>query len=95
MISPREKHRQVIAEHGELRPSEVARLKTELAALKARSAEIESALNIVPPWQPGIDVKTDEVYSHNGANWRIVQDHTTAAHWEPGSPGLESLYEAV
>lgn len=92
MPTPSEKHRQVLREHGPLKPSEVDRLKTELAALKARSAEIESALNIVPPWRPDIDVKADEVYSHNGSNWRVVQDHTTAAQWEPGSPGLESLY---
>lgn len=67
-------------------------LRAELAALKARSAEIESALNIVPAWQPGVEVKTGEVYSHGGSNWRVVQDHTTASHWEPGSAGLDALY---
>lgn len=73
-------------------PQNRSRLVAELAALKARSAEIEQALNIVPPWRPDIDVKADEVYRHNGTNWRVVQDHTTATHWEPGSHGLESLY---
>lgn len=73
-------------------PPEVAALQAELAALKARSAEIEAALNIVPPWQPDIAVKANEVYSHAGSNWRVVQDHTTASHWEPGSPGLDALY---
>lgn len=44
------------------------------------------------PWAPDMAVVTGQLLTHAGRIWRVVQDHTTAAHWMPGSPGLESLY---
>jgi hypothetical protein len=44
------------------------------------------------PWAPGLAVVTGQLLSHVGRIWRVVQSHTTAAHWVPGSPGLEALY---
>ena len=44
------------------------------------------------PWAPGLAVTTGQLLTHVGRIWRVVQDHTTAAHWVPGSPGLEALY---
>lgn len=88
-----ERHRQIIHEHGPLRPSEVARLRAELDALKVRSAEIEQALDIVPKWEPDIRVEAGETYADGGSNWKVVQGHTTANHWRPGLPGLDALWQ--
>lgn len=44
------------------------------------------------PWAPGLAVTTGQLLTHVGRIWRVVQDHTTAAHWVPGSPGLKALY---
>lgn len=44
------------------------------------------------PWQPDMAVTAGQLLSHDGRIYRVVQDHTTAAHWVPGSPGLEALY---
>lgn len=44
------------------------------------------------PWEPDLFVTTGQLLSHVGRVWRVVQNHTTAAHWEPGSPGLGALY---
>ena len=90
MPTVREKHQQNIAERGELRPSEVARLRAELDGLKARSAEIESKLDIVPAWKPGIRVEVDERYSYQGVTYTVVQAHTTQVGWEP--PAVPALF---
>lgn len=85
-----------LAEDGDylLTPADATEaLRAELDAIKQRAAEIEAKLDIIPDWQPGIDVKADEVYQHDGANWRVVQDHTTQANWTPGSDGLDALYQ--
>lgn len=44
------------------------------------------------PWAPDMAVVTGQLLTHAARIWRVVQNHTTAAHWVPGSPGLESLY---
>lgn len=90
-MRPIDRHRQIIRERGPLRHSEVQRVRDELEGLKARSAEIEAALDIVPQWRPGITVEPDERYSHQGTVYVVVQGHTTQQDWPP--PAVPALFQ--
>lgn len=90
-MRPTDRHRQIIRERGPLRPSEVQRLREELEGLKARSAEIEAALDIVPKWRPGITVEAGQRYRHDDNVWVVIQPHTTQADWPP--PDVPALFE--
>lgn len=46
-------------------------------------------------WKAGQSYKKGEVVVYNGKRYELVQDHTAADHWRPGSAGLESIYKAL
>lgn len=83
MASISERHRQVVGASGRLRASKVARLEAELDAIRARAAEIEQKLDIVPAWQPGETVAPGDRREHDGTVYTAVQGHTTQADWHP------------
>lgn len=45
----------------------------------------ENAAPATPAWQTDVAVKVGEEYTHGGFTWRVLQAHTTAAHWAPGA----------
>jgi hypothetical protein len=48
---------------------------------------------IFPRWQPGLDVKTGEVYRHDGQLVECIQPHTTQADWTPDTtPTLWNIH---
>lgn len=46
-----------------------------------------------PEWQAGVDVSVGEVYTYDGATYRVVQAHTTQVGWEP--PTVAALWTSV
>jgi len=46
-----------------------------------------------PAWQPNIAVKVDELFTHDGKTYRVVQAHTTQVGWEP--PNVPALWALV
>ena len=44
-------------------------------------------------WAPWIDVAVDEIWTHEGTDYRVVQAHQTQPGWEP--PNVPALWEAV
>ena len=45
----------------------------------------------VPLWRAGVNYITGEVVAYEGADYRVIQDHTSADHWRPDQTA--SLYE--
>lgn len=45
----------------------------------------------LPEWQPGVDYQPGDRFTYDGAEYRVVQAHTSAAHWPPDQ--VASLYE--
>lgn len=48
-----------------------------------------------PEWTPGTAYTVGYKVRHNGALWRVRQEHTSQAGWEPGATGTESLWEQI
>jgi hypothetical protein len=54
-----------------------------------------------PEWAPGTEYTTEAgrpvgyKVQRNGRLWKLKQEHTSLAHWEPGATGTESLWEEV
>lgn len=46
-------------------------------------------------WAADTDYRADEVLRHGGELYRVAQDHTSQAQWEPGATGTESLYTHI
>lgn len=47
-------------------------------------------------WAPGQTYEQDELTEHEGSIYKQLQPtHTTQVGWEPGAPGLESIWQAV
>ena len=44
-------------------------------------------------WAPWIDVAVDEIWTHESADYRVVQAHQTQPGWEP--PNVPALWEKV
>jgi len=65
------------------------RAKIENAAAFQDDENALESIELFPKWVVGIDVKTGERYQHQALLWRVVQDHTTQADWEPqNTPAL-------
>lgn len=45
--------------------------------------ELDEIAALWPPWESGVAVAVDEIYSYNSALYRVVQAHTTQADWTP------------
>ena len=45
------------------------------------------------PYAPDMPVVTGDLLEYEGETYRVVQDHTTAAHWPPNA--VASLYQRV
>jgi hypothetical protein len=44
-------------------------------------------------WVPGVWVSTGEIRTYQGAEWRVVQGHTTQVGWEPSN--VAALWQPV
>ena len=65
------------------------RAKIENAAAFQDDENALESIELFPKWTVGIEVKTGERYQHQALLWRVVQDHTTQADWEPqNTPAL-------
>lgn len=56
--------------------------------------EPEPEAPAIPEWEVGATYKIGDELTYQGVHYRLIQNHTSAAHWPPG-PGLESIYEVV
>lgn len=45
------------------------------------------------PYEPDVPVKAGDLLEYEGATYRVIQDHTTAAHWPPNA--VPSLYQQI
>jgi len=45
--------------------------------------ELDEIAALWPPWESGVAVAVDEIYSYQSALYRVVQAHTTQADWTP------------
>ena len=88
-----DRHRQFRAERGALSTSEMERLRDELEGLKARSAEIEANLGIVPKWQTGVSYEVGDTVAYNGATYECISAHDSQVTWEPDT--ATSLWSEV
>ena len=65
------------------------RAKIENAAAFQDDENALESIELFPKWTVGIAVKAGERYRHQSLLWRVVQDHTTQADWEPqNTPAL-------
>lgn len=65
------------------------RAKIENAAAFQDDENALESIELFPKWTVGIAVKAGERYQHQSLLWRVVQDHTTQADWEPqNTPAL-------
>ena len=65
------------------------RAKIENAAAFQDDENALESIELFPKWAVGIAVKAGERYRHQSLLWRVVQDHTTQADWEPqNTPAL-------
>lgn len=55
-----------------------------------------TAIPMHPKWKPDI-LYTPAGFKvqHGNKLWKLKQEHTSLAHWEPGATGTESLWEEV
>ncbi len=76
-------------------------IRAQINALPVNNATALRMIAFYPPWE------TDTAYtsaagravgykvSHGGKLWKLRQEHTSQAGWEPGAAGTESLWEEV
>ena len=58
-------------------------MKQVSAAKTITDNEILSCKELLPVWEEGIAVSTDECYQYGGTVYRVRQAHTTQADWTP------------
>ena len=75
-------------------PEETPEEEGETVDADVSAEEPDGSLEHPYPFKAGRSVKRGDYIVYNGKVFRMVQDHTMAAHWLPG-PGLESIYQAV
>lgn len=80
-----------------LSETEVSRLLIT-AQINTLTVDDNTALRMrefYPEWAPGTAYTVGYKVRHNGALWRVRQEHTSQAGWEPGATGTESLWEQI
>lgn len=55
---------------------------------------LESAV-LFDSWESGKEYKKGEVILYNGKIFRVVQDHKSQSHQEPGSEGMFAIYSPI
>lgn len=59
-------------------------------------SQIGVPVDNTPPWKPNEDVEVDDLRSHGGKVYRVIQAHTTLVGWEPNNvPALWKLEEEL
>lgn len=80
------------------RQSQIRAAVPMLAQTMAASLTDEQLLTVpllFDEWAADTDYRADEVLRHGGELYRVAQDHTSQAQWEPGATGTESLYTHI
>ena len=76
----------------QIRAAAVLSIQTMAADLTDEQAISVSGL--IEPFEAGKDYKKGDLLTHEGEVYRVAQDHTSQAQWEP-EDGAESLYTHI